>query len=226
MLADFISLFFPQYCVACNSSLVKGERLVCITCQHKLPKTNSHLDNTNFVAQKFYGKVRIIHAFAFYRFERRGRVQKILHELKYKNQPELGVLLGQLYGQELKEAGLANKFDIIIPVPLHKSKLRRRGYNQSQKFAEGLASSMEIDVIPNCLKRSRRTETQTRKSRLERWNNVAEIFELNNQDKIRDKKILLVDDVITTGATLEACALELLNGGAKEISVCAIAAAK
>lgn len=226
MLSDFISLFFPQYCLACSASLVKGEKLVCIGCQHKLPKTNSHRDSANFIAQKFYGKVRLSHAFAYYRFERKGRVQKILHELKYRNQPELGVLIGRLYGLELKDAGLAENFDLIIPVPLHKNKLRRRGYNQSQKFAEGLSMSMEVDMGAGCMKRLKKTATQTRKSRLERWQNVAEIFDISDTDQVRGKRILLVDDVITTGATLEACILELLNAGAKEVSVGAIAAAK
>jgi len=225
MLTDFISLFFPNYCVGCSGSLVKGERLICLNCQHKTPKTNSHLEQPNYIETKFYGKVRLSFALAYYQFLRKGRVQKILHALKYGGKPEVGEMIGRLYGAELSNSKIKDKFDLIIPVPLHKTKLRRRGYNQSAKFASGLAEMVDKKHMEDALVRIKKTATQTKKSRLERWQNVENTFEIKNKDDIKDKKIMLVDDVITTGSTLESCVNVLYNAGAKEVGVVAIAAA-
>ncbi|UII22347.1 ComF family protein [Fulvivirga ligni] len=226
MLNDFLSLIFPNYCLACNRGLAKGEELLCLKCEYSLPQTKSHLEPDNFIAHKFYGRVPLAHVFANYKFNKSGKVQRLLHRLKYDNKPELGVLLGKKYGVELAKDGFQDKFDIIVPVPLHAKRLRRRGYNQSEMFADGLSEALGVPREADALIRRRNTFTQTKKSRLSRWKNVSEIFQLNDSISIEDKHILLVDDVITTGATIEACVHPLIDGGSKSVSVAAIAAAK
>jgi ComF family protein len=146
--------------------------------------------------------------------------------LKYNNHPEVGVRLGKLYGKDLVDAGFKNKFDLIIPVPLHKSRKRRRGYNQSEKFAEGLSHQLQIPCDENIVERTVKTTTQTRKTKIERWENVKDVFQVKQPEKIIGKRILLVDDVITTGATLEACGQQLLNFGCTELSIACIAEAQ
>lgn len=226
MLNDFISLFFPKYCMACNNNLVKGEEMVCLKCDYEIPKTDSHLDKYNFIAAKFYGKVHLQDAVAFYKFTKNGRVQRLLHKLKYHNKPALGELIGRKYGHELMGIEIQAEYDLIVPVPLHKTKLRRRGYNQSAVFASGLGEVLRIPVQEYALKRNVKTTTQTRKSRIERWRNVDNIFVVPEPEGVKDKRILLVDDVITTGSTLESCARALLDSGCKSVGVAAIAAAK
>lgn len=226
MLSEFISLWFPNSCVGCSGALAKNEKFICESCRSQLAKTNSHLESGNYIEIKFYGKVRLKKAMAFYKFYRKGLIQQILHHLKYKNKPELGVLLGQWYGLELCAQEMAFNFDYIVPVPLHPSKLRRRGYNQSETFARGLGETLNIPVLPDGLQRLRSTATQTKKSRLQRWKNVEQVFAVTSASLIKNRDILLVDDVITTGSTLESCAVELLRQSASSVSVAAIAAAK
>ncbi|RDC65679.1 ComF family protein [Adhaeribacter pallidiroseus] len=225
--ADFISLLFPQECLACQELLARGEKSVCTECRINLPYTNSHLlfNSDNGLLQRFYNKVPVKYAFAYLYFNRSGRVQKLLHALKYKGHEEVGETLGNWYGAELKENNYHQQFDVIIPVPLHTKKLKKRGYNQSDSFAKGLAQMLEVNWQPHILKRTADTSTQTKKTRLERWQNVGQLFTVADPASIQNKRILLVDDVMTTGATLEACALVLLEAGAQEVSVAAIAAA-
>ncbi len=225
--ADFISLLFPQECLACEELLARSEKSICTDCRINLPYTNSHLlaNTQNELLQRFYNKVPLKHAFAYLYFARSGRVQKLLHALKYQGHEEVGKTLGNWYAAELKENHLNTQWDLIIPVPLHAQKLKKRGYNQSDSFAAGLAQSLEIKWSPDILKRTADTSTQTKKSRLERWENVGQLFRVVDPLAVEHKRVLLVDDVMTTGATLEACALVLLEAGAQEVSVAAIAAA-
>lgn len=225
--SDFISLLFPEDCMACQELLARGESTICTTCRINLPYTNCHLNNSaeNEFVSRFYNKVPVKHALAFLYFTRSGKVQKLLHQLKYKGHQEIGELLGNWYGSQLKEYDFHEHFDLIIPVPLHQRKLKTRGYNQSDSFAKGLSESLDLPWQANALQRVSDSATQTKKSRLERWHNVGEIFKINDIAFVADKRILLVDDVMTTGATLEACALVLLAGGAESVSVAAIAAA-
>jgi ComF family protein len=162
---------------------------------------------------------------ALYKFVKESRVQHLLHALKYQSHPEVGVSLGRVYGNDLLNAGFKNEFDLIIPVPLHGTRKATRGYNQSYEFAKGLSEVLEVPVA-DLVTRIAKTETQTRKTRLYRWKNVSQVFEVKAMDAIKDKKILLVDDVITTGATLEACAIALKKCGYKELSIACIAAAQ
>lgn len=225
MIHDFISLLFPEYCLMCEEGLKKEEKLICIHCRYKLPKTHSHLDNENYIARKFWGKLPVRYAWAYLKFTKKGNVQRILHKLKYDGYAEVGELLGKWYGYELKEAGLEKEFDLILPVPLHISKLKKRGYNQSDTIAKGMSEAMQVEWSEKVLIKNIASETQTKKKRLERWENVEKVFDITNKDKIIGKRILLVDDVVTTGSTLEACCKLLLDEGCKEVSIATIAGA-
>ncbi len=215
-------MFYPENCEACSTPLVGNESVICTKCQLNLPRTNSHKTEIPSLAHKFMGKVPVNQVFSFLSFEKQSKVQRLLHGLKYGNKPEIGIYLGKLYGRDLYEAGL--NFDLIVPVPLHFRKQSQRGYNQSDKFAEGLALGMNTDWSPSILKRKKYTETQTGKGRVERFENVLGIFEVQNSQAVQNKHIALVDDVMTTGSTLEAAAVELLEMKAKAVSIITIAA--
>ncbi|HEY4786405.1 MAG TPA: ComF family protein [Bacteroidales bacterium] len=221
---DFIGLFYPKICASCSELLVRNEILFCTTCRYELPRTNFHLDKENEVAQIFWGRVPVENATAHFYFHKGGRVQELLHKLKYKGQKEIGVELGKIIGKELEQSPF-NQVDAIIPVPLHPSKKRKRGYNQSECVASGIASAMSKPLNINSLVRVVANPTQTRKHRFERWTNVEGIFALKEQRSIENKHILLVDDVVTTGATLEACASALLQAKNVKVSIATVAKA-
>ncbi|GGG10534.1 ComF family protein [Pontibacter amylolyticus] len=228
MLQDFLSLLFPEICHACDQPLARGERYICTECNVKLPYTDLHLHGAtelNCLQQRFWGKVPVRFAFSYLHFRSKGRVQRVLHKLKYKGAQELGEHLGKRYGAILLDQGYAVHFDLIVPVPLHRLKLRRRGYNQSEGFAKGLAEALQIPWSNRVLERAVDTDSQTKKSRLDRWQNVEQVFAVKQMEAVKGKRILLVDDVLTTGATLEACAQALLQKGCSEVSVTTIAAA-
>jgi ComF family protein len=203
---DFISLIYPRICYACGKSLYKYEKCLCTYCIYHLPKTNFHLDRDNNVSKLFWGKVNIFSAAAFFYYSKGTKVQHLIHQLKYKGHKEIGVYIGNIYGKELKKSVLFETVDVVIPVPLHPKKKMKRGFNQSELFAAGLAESMNIILDVKTLCRTYASETQTRKSRFARWENVKEIFALNDPETLQHKHVLLVDDVITTGSTIEACA--------------------
>ena len=205
VLRDFFHLFFPEVCLACGEGLTDKEKYVCIICIHKLPKTNYHTMPDNPMFRSFAGRADI-KAAASYSFYGKGSVlQKLVHQVKYKGKKELAVYFGKLYAPSLKHATPYSEIDYIIPVPLHPKKLRERGYNQSACIAEGLSKVMGIPVLTDTLKRAKNTETQTSKARYARWENVKDSFAIENPEQIKNKHILVVDDVITTGATVEAC---------------------
>jgi len=223
---DFINLFFPTTCLACSSVLIRAEKHLCTHCLGTLPQTSYHLSINNPVAQKFYGKAPLLRVAALYKFSKKSYVQKLLHQLKYKNQPQLAKHLGKYYGMLLKETDYPAGVDIIIPVPLHPVRLRERGYNQSALFAQGLAAALCLPYDDTCLVRSLHTTTQTKKTRQARWENVQVAFSVSNEVMIKGKQLLLVDDLITTGATLTACTQTLLaDGGAYTIRIAALAVA-
>lgn len=228
MFNDLLSLLFPESCYACDGAMARGEKYICTKCNVKLPYTDFHVHGAtelNPLQRRFWGKVPVRFAFAYLYFVPKGRVQRLLHRLKYKGAQELGEHLGQRYGSLLSDHQYNQQFDLIVPVPLHKYKLRRRGYNQSDTFARGLSEAMQVPWSSNALARLLDTATQTKKNRLDRWQNVEQVFGVARPDQVKDKRILVVDDVMTTGATLEACAVVLLKAGAAEVSVVAIAAA-
>jgi ComF family protein len=189
-----------------------------------MPQTNYHLDPANSLMKRFGGRLPVDMICALFRFTKNGRIQHLLHQLKYKNHPEIGVLLGELYGTKLAPT-LQKTIDLILPVPLHPSRLRRRGYNQSGKFAEGLSTILSVPYSDELICRKIKTLTQTRKSKLQRWENVEDVFAIQAPQEIVGRHILLVDDVITTGATIEACGQMLFDGGCNSLSIACIAEA-
>ncbi|UYZ62367.1 ComF family protein [Hymenobacter weizhouensis] len=227
LLSDTFALLFPRVCLACTDPLSRGEDHVCTGCRAQLPYTDFHRlpATSNPLARRFWGKVPVRHALSYLRFQKHGRVQHLLHQLKYRGQQDVGRVLGRWYGQELREAGLQPDFDVVVPVPLHPRKLARRGYNQSDSFAEGLATGLHLPWHATALRRHEFTESQTRKSRLQRWENVADVFTVPEAATVAGRRVLLVDDVLTTGATLEACAAALLAAGAAEVNIATIACA-
>lgn len=222
---DFISLFFPRYCLSCSTSLVGGEETLCTRCIINLPKANYALDD-NPIKDRLIGRLPLTYGLVYLKLKKGGVVQKMLHQLKYNHHPEIGVKLGKVFGHELKQSGLTEAFDLIIPVPLHSSRKRKRGYNQSAKFAEGLGYALDVPWDESISVRRKNTKTQTNKSKLERWENVKDVFAMTSMASVEGKRILLVDDVITTGATLEACGSHLVNSGCAQISVACIAEAQ
>lgn len=220
---DFLSLIFPKVCYACGKSLFKREDCICIYCHYHLPRTNFHLSADNPVVKLFWGRTTIYSASSMYLFNKGSKVQHLIHQLKYRGKREIGVSLGKYYGRDLKISPLFSSADIVMPVPLHMKKLKKRGYNQSEAFAEGLATSMGIESGNSVLIRAQSSETQTKKSRFSRWKNVEEIFKVAEPEKIEGKHILLADDVVTTGSTLEACANKILEVPGTKVSVVTIA---
>ncbi|QCR25144.1 competence protein [Pontibacter sp. SGAir0037] len=208
--------------------MARGEQFICTDCSIQLPYTDVHIHGAtelNVLQKRFWGKVPVRFALAYLYFRPKGRVQRLLHKLKYKGKEELGEHLGIRYGSLLSDHHYSSQFDLILPVPLHKLKLRKRGYNQSDSFARGLSEGLKLPWSPKVLIRTTNTSTQTRKTRFDRWQNVEQVFRVKQPEQVKEKRILLVDDVMTTGATLEACVVALLEAGAKEVSVATIAAA-
>jgi len=222
---DFISLLFPRLCYACGNHLLRNERLICMHCYISIPRTNYHLSIDNPVAQLFWGRCQICKAAAFSFYNKGSRIRKLIHNLKYKGIREVGFELGLIYGQSLKTSGFIENMDLIIPVPLHPSKQRIRGFNQSEYISKGLSESTGLPLELKSLIRKTLSDTQTKRSRYERWMNVEGIFAVSDPEKLKGKHILLVDDVITTGSTLEACAGELLKIEDVKVSVAALAVA-
>jgi len=221
---DFVDLIFPRLCPLCRRALFDFEPCLCTICQGTLPRANFHLRaEDNELTSKLRGLYPVHRAMAFLRFTKKGNSQALLHLLKYKNKPELAEDLGRLYGLSLTRSGYLNQWDIIVPVPLHALKKQRRGYNQSEQFPLGLSRSLGIPA-EELLLRIKNTPTQTRKSRLERQSNVDEVFALKSGKKVTGKRVLLVDDVLTTGATLGACARVLWADGANLVDLATIAA--
>lgn len=222
---DFLALVFPKTCCICRRSLFEFENQVCKICISQLPTTHYHLrPEDNDLKNKITGLTRANRVLSFLRFTKKGMSQRILHQLKYKDKPELGAILGKMYGHTLLTT-FGNAWDMVVPVPLHPAKLKMRGYNQSERFAHGLAEVLDIPAI-GAMKRRVYTETQTNKTRWQRWQNVESVFEIDSAWGVNGKKVLLVDDVMTTGATLAACANTLLDNGAQSVDIAVIAAGR
>lgn len=219
---DFVGLLFPRICACCGNNLWSGEHIICISCSHKLPRTHYYPESDNPVAQIFWGRVRISQATAYLFFNKGNRVQKLIHQLKYKGRKDIGIYLGKIFGDELNSCGIWTRASYIIPVPLHPRKLAKRGFNQSEEIARGLSETLNIPLANNVLIRKAASSTQTRKNRFQRWKNVEQIFGITHPEIIRNKTIMLVDDVITTGATIESCTQTLLQIEGVTIQVVAI----
>jgi ComF family protein len=224
-LGDFINLFVPSKCLNCGINLYKNEKYVCKGCLSKIPRTNFHKDINNPVSQLFWGRLKLENAYSFSYYTKGGILQGLIHEIKYHGGKELASELGTEFARDLKRSGFPDKYDYICPVPLHKQRQKHRGYNQSEWLAKGMSEILKTPVETKILRRKVFTNTQTKKNREQRWENVKDAFEVIDQDKIKNKHILLLDDVITTGATLEACARELLEVEGTKVSVASLACA-
>lgn len=224
-LADFFQLFYPNICAACGERLLTQEKVICTRCLVDLPRTNFHYEHDNPVSQLFWGRVNVQNATALFRFQKGSRFQDLLHLLKYNGRQDIGEELGRQLGFELKKSELFNSVNVVIPVPLHPKREKKRGYNQAECIAKGIADSMGIEIQSRNMVRSVETQTQTKKSRIERWQNVDSIFKIKKPEKLNNKHILLVDDVVTTGATLEACAQAILKTEGVKVNIAALATA-
>lgn len=219
MLKSLVNLFFPKVCLTCQLQLMDNEKHLCTTCRHRLPLTNYHLTHDDFISKLFYGRAKIETGTALLRFEKKGITQQLMHQLKYRAQQQVGTFLGSWLGTELSQCKDYSTIDIVIPVPLHKKKLRSRGYNQVTKFGQEIAAVLQVDYLDDVLIKVTNTKSQVTKNRFSRWTGKNDSFALSNPQKITGKHILLVDDIITTGATLEACMQELNKAQNIKISI-------
>ena len=222
-LKEIFYLFYPNLCVNCEITLLQNEKFLCTICKNDLPIIDDNKHTNVTLMSNFYGKVpvRAIRSFLFYK--KKGITQKLIHQLKYKNQPEIGIFIADWFGEQLKSSTAFVDVDYIIPVPLHTKKLKKRGYNQVTMFGERLSDILCVEYKPNILIRTSITKTQTLKQRFERFSNNKTKFKLVDTTFFKNKHVLLIDDVITTGATLEACTNELLKTKNITISIATIA---
>lgn len=220
---DLFQLLFPEVCCACTRILYKGEQALCTLCLYDLPYTDHHRYADNKTARKLWGRIPFGAAMAFLHFRKAGPVQEIIHHIKYQNREDLGFILGKMMGEKLLSSPLYSDIDLVIPVPLHQRKERQRGYNQSLCISKGIAEVLAVPVLQHGLIRTVSTGSQTRKSRYKRYENMKDVFCVNKSEVLEGKVVLLVDDVITTGATLESCAITLMDAKVKGLSIAALA---
>lgn len=223
IVADALHLFYPHICTGCGSDILERENLLCLTCINDLPNTNFAMHNGNPVEKAFWGRIPVTAAHSQYYFAKENVIQHLIHQLKYKSNKDIGVYMGELMGSTLLNSNRFINIDALIPLPLYPDKERKRGYNQATVICNGMSTVMNIPVITNNVQRQRFTETQTRKHRAERWQNVEGSFVVNNPAALSGKNILLVDDVITTGATIEACGSTILQCEGTKLFVASLA---
>lgn len=210
---ELLHLLLPARCGACSVPLAGSERALCTSCLRRLPRTRSHLYPCRLLEEKIYGRIPLSPARSFLVFNRTGMTRELLHHVKYEGRPDLARALGQLYAYEMKQQGIQLAADALLPVPLHWRRQWQRGYNQSEAFAAGIAEVFDIPVKSRWLRRTGRRNSQTRKTRFERWGRMEGEFEYSGKQPLEGLQLLLVDDVVTTGSTLEACARELCRHG-------------
>lgn len=220
---NIFHLVYPNVCAGCGSQLKSGENTICVLCDNSIAISPFHTIENNSIDLKLLGRVAVERATSMCLFAEQSIVQQLIHQLKYKGNYDVGVYFGKKYGACLKQEYHYAHIDAIIPVPLHPKKMITRGYNQSEKFADGLSQSLDVPVLTDVLHRKSNKISQTKLNRISRWNNVNNDFYVNNIEKITNKKILLVDDVLTTGATLDACASALHSASPVSISIATIA---
>lgn len=226
MLQDFKNFLFPKLCACCDAALLKDEVLICTFCRNELPLYPNFFDGDHDLHKILYGRVLLDQAASLFYFEKKGIIQNLIHDLKYKGNETLSFHLGDWLGDILLEADWQNKIDIVIPVPLHKQRMRERGYNQVEGFGKAIAEKLSASYNDELLKRRSNSKTQVFKNRLARTEVVQNHFYVEGQQDLKDKQILLVDDLVTTGATLEACSLALKEAGLKKLNIATIAITK
>lgn len=223
MLKSLFNLFFPNVCSGCYEVLMTNEPVICAACRHNLPLTFHHENTENEMLGKFYGRLPLEHASAMLYFHKKGIVQNLIWQLKYRGHQEVGTILGEWYGKSLKTAHKKHKFDMIIPVPLHRKRFKERGYNQLTTFGQSLSKSLEIPYKEDILHRDIYTLTQTKKSFFDRTTDKKAMFGIHQNTNIQNKHFLLIDDVVTTGSTLESCGRVLMETPGSKISIVCIA---
>jgi len=225
-LADLFSLFYPNICLSCSQALLKNESIICFRCEGELPHAE-HLNNTeNKLAQRFWGRVPVVGAAALLQFQKGGNVQHLMHQMKYKGRREVGEYIANLFGQQLKEPDcIISNVDLVVPVPLHWKKLKIRGYNQCDSFAGAVAEILGVPWSATAIERVQQNVAQARRKRYDRWGNVAGIFSIKNEQQLTGKHVLLVDDIVTTGATAEACMQSILMADNTKVSFLAMSMA-
>ncbi len=223
---DFISLIFPELCLACQKPLPKGNKYICPSCHYNLPKANTYQDERNLFKDKFEGIVPIKDVLVYTYFIKDGIMQKVLHELKYNDNPDIGEVFGRWYGHELLLNGFSDSFDCIVPVPLHPKKIKSRGYNQVAAFGRGLSEVLNADLLDHALVKTENIDSQTKKDKVSRILSVCQLFKFSGSDDIHGKKVLLVDDVLTTGSTLIACAQVLSEQSLESLSIAVLSGVK
>ena len=216
---SLLHLVFPEVCAGCGSDLISNDNKLCLLCHDTLPQTSFHLHGNNPIEKLFWGRLPVRYATAQYYFTKESLVQRLMHRFKYKGDKDLGLFLGRLIGYQLEETNRFKEIDVLVPLPLFPSKERKRGYNQATLLCEGISEVLQKTVLKNAVIRTVYTESQTKKSRVERWQNMEGRFQLADEAAIKGKHVLLIDDVITTGATLEACGQELLKGENVTLSI-------
>ncbi|CAN5855885.1 ComF family protein [soil metagenome] len=221
--ADTMHLFYPHICAGCGSDLISKDNLLCITCISDLPHTHFELHENNPIEKIFTGRMPVRAAHSEFYFSKGQLVQHLIHLLKYKGNKAIGHYMGELLGNSILQGGRFSNIDFLVPLPLYADKELRRGYNQAEIICKGIHAATKIPIMVNNVVRKRPTETQTRKHRAERWQNVAGSFRIEHAHKLIGKNILLVDDVITTGATLEACGQFILQIPGTSVSFAALA---
>jgi ComF family protein len=219
----FSHLLYPSLCFGCGDNEIGEHEFICIRCLSALPYTQFEKTRNNPIEKLFWGRTHIKFACSTFYYVEQTPLQQLIHQVKYKEQQKLGIYLGTAMGNLLNPVFNENEVDLLIPMPLHPKKLKKRGYNQASLLCDGISTITGRKYDEEVLVRTENTSTQTKKSRLERWGNVHTVFSVNDSNKIRDKHILLVDDVITTGASTEACAQTLLNAGSKSVAICSLA---
>jgi ComF family protein len=225
MIKNLVNLFFPPVCGGCHSLLLANENVICTDCRHHLPQTYHHLEPENEAFKKFYGRIPVAHVSTFLYFHKKGRVQELIHNLKYHGQQAIGAQLGLWYSEDLQNNVILQEVDAIIPVPLHKKRWRKRGYNQVDTFAKAIANQLDIPFKKEVLLKKINTKTQSKKNFLGRMEGIGNAFEVHFTEREHHNHFLLIDDVLTTGATLEACSRALLKIPGAKISIICIAMA-
>jgi ComF family protein len=218
-----LHLLYPHVCTGCGSDLLDAENLLCLTCLHDLPHTNFAALPNNPVEKYFWGRIDLIAAYSQFYFSKAFLIQHLIHQLKYQGDIKIGFYLGEIMGKTLLQTGRFSTIDALIPLPLYADKERKRGYNQAAVICNGMSSVMNVPVLNGAVIRRQATETQTRKHRTERWENVKDSFKVAKPAELTGKQLLLVDDVVTTGATLEACGNAILGATDATLSIATLA---
>ncbi|MFT4753563.1 MAG: ComF family protein [Salibacteraceae bacterium] len=225
LLTDFIALMYPEICIGCGDALKHSDTMICFTCSIDLPITHFEHHPDNPVERLFWFKTQIESAMAGYFFSKKSRMQKMIHSFKYQGNEEAAIFMGEKIGHMLQSSQRFSTIDIVVPVPLHEEKMRLRGYNQAEKIGLGISNILNIPLVTESLIRNQHNATQTKKTLFNRWENVNSIFTVVQPEKIEHMHVLIVDDVITSGSTIEACAKTILKLPSTKISIASVAVA-